>query len=96
MLIFLSKIRRKFERCLVFTGIETRKLKKILRVHAIDWTLFRPLLLWVCIMAALEVNDRDRAWFRKLIAQNASLMGLVSWDEVVEICSNLLWIRGVA
>lgn len=68
-LIFLSKIRRKFKDTLVsdttdglhgfrivHTGIEMRSLKSILATYASHWIAFRPLLLWVLLIGALEAT----------------------------------------
>ena len=97
-LILLSKIRRRFgthKRRLVFTGVETGKIRIVLEMYADKWIKFKPMLLWVLILTALEVDEEERTWLCGLIEQTALKMGLQSWDEAVGNASNLLWVGEV-
>ena len=97
-LILLSKIRRRFgthERRLVFTGLETGKMIILLKEYADKWTKFKPMLLWVLILAALEVDGEERTWLCGLMERTTLEMGMQSWDEAVVNASNLLWVGEV-
>lgn len=97
-LILLSKIRRRFgthKRRLVFTGLETGKMRILLEMYADKWTKFMPMLLWVLILTALEVDGEERTWLCGLMERTVLKIGLQSWDEAVVNASNLLWVGEV-
>ncbi|KAF2804568.1 uncharacterized protein BDZ99DRAFT_575220 [Mytilinidion resinicola] len=98
-LLLLSKIRRASSPPLspriVFTGIETDRLRALLARYYSEWTVFKPMLLWVLVLGALEVEGEERAWFCALIQRTAEEIGLRGWDEVVVSVSNLLWVGEV-
>lgn len=94
-LILLSKIRRRFGARLVFTGLETERLRILLEMYGEKWKAYRTMLLWVAILAALETVAEDRLWFCMVIENTARAMDLQGWDEVMMHASNLLWVGDV-
>ena len=94
-LLLLSKIRRRFGARLVFTGVETERLRTILEIYVQNWRKFKSMLLWTAVLAALETRDEDRVWFCEVISTTARAMKLREWDEVIAHASNLLWIGDV-
>lgn len=94
-LILLSKIRRRFGARLVFTGLETERLRILLEMYVEEWKAYRTMLLWVAILAALETVAEDRLWFCRVIENTARAMDLQGWDEVMMHASNLLWVSDV-
>lgn len=94
-LILLSKIRRRFGARLVFTEVETERLRTLLEIYGGGWTSFKTMLLWTAILAALETDNRDRLWFCDIIGHTAKAMDLQGWDEIIVHASNLLWVGDV-
>ncbi|KAF2494834.1 hypothetical protein BU16DRAFT_618815 [Lophium mytilinum] len=94
--ILLGKIRRAARGGRgVFMGIETEKLRVLLVRYGSEWTVFKPMLLWVLVLGALEVEGEERGWFCAIIRKTAGEIGLRGWDEVVVTVSNLLWVEEV-
>lgn len=91
-LILLSKIRRRFGARLVFTGVETERLRTLLEIYGEEWKSFKTMLLWTAVLAALETDNEDRLWFCDIIGNTAKAMNLQDWDEVIVHASNLLWV----
>jgi hypothetical protein len=94
-LIFLSKIRRRFGARLVFTGVETERLRVLLEMYGETWETYKKMLLWVAVLAALETDSEERLWFCDVIGKTAKAMGLQSWEGIVAHASNLLWVGDV-
>ncbi|PVI01939.1 hypothetical protein DM02DRAFT_653959 [Periconia macrospinosa] len=94
-LILLSKIRRRFGARLVFTEVETERLRTLLEINGEGWTSFKKMLLWTAILAALETDNEDRLWFCDIIGNTAKAMDLQGWDEIIVHASNLLWVGDV-
>lgn len=94
-LLLLSKIRRRFRARLVFTGVETERLRALLEIYGRSWGKYKSMLLWTAILAALETANEDRLWFCDIIGATAKAMRLRGWDEVIAHASNLLWIGDV-
>lgn len=94
-LILLSKIRRRFGARLIFTGVETGRLRTLLEIYGEGWTSFKTMLLWTAILAALETDNEDRLWFCDIIRNIAKAMGLQGWDEIIVHASNLHWVGDV-
>ena len=94
-LILLSKIRRRFGARLVFTKVETERLRTLLEIYGEGWTSFKKMLLWTAILAALETDDEDRLWFCDIIGNTAKAMDLQGWNEIIVYTSNLLWVGDV-
>ncbi|KAH7385213.1 hypothetical protein DE146DRAFT_193898 [Phaeosphaeria sp. MPI-PUGE-AT-0046c] len=94
-LILLSKIRRRFGAPLVFTWVETERLRAILDMYGQGWEAYKTMLLWVAILAALETDGEDRLWFCEFIRNSARAMNLRVWEEVMVHASNLLWVGDV-
>jgi hypothetical protein len=94
-LIFLSKIRRCFGARLVFTGVETERLRVLLEMYGDKWKTFETMLLWVAILAALETDSEDRLWFCDIIGKTAKAMDLQIWEDIIARASNLLWVGDV-
>lgn len=94
-LILLSKIRRRFGARLVFTGVETERLRTLLEIYGEEWKSFKAMLLWTAILAALETDNEDRQWFCDIIGNTAKAMNLHEWDEIIVHASNLLWVGDV-
>jgi len=91
-LILLSKIRRRFGAPLVFTGVETERLRTLLELYGQEWKSFKTMLLWTAILAALETDNEDRLWFCDIIGNTAKAMNLQTWDEIIVHASNSLWV----
>ncbi|KAK3208324.1 hypothetical protein GRF29_77g318254 [Pseudopithomyces chartarum] len=94
-LILLSKIRRRFGARLVFTGVETERLRTLLEIYGKEWKNFKSMLLWTAIMAALETDNEERQWFCEVIGDAAKTTNLQAWDEIVAHASNLFWVGDV-
>jgi hypothetical protein len=94
-LILLSKIRRRFGARLVFTGVETERLRTVLEIYGEEWKRYKTMLLWAAILAALEADKEDRLWFCDIIRNTAKAMHLQGWDEIIVHASNLLWVGDV-
>lgn len=94
-LIMLSKIRRRFGARLVFTGVETERLRTILGIYVEEWKNYKLLLLWTAIMAALETENEERMWFCNIIGNTAKAMDLQGWNDIIAHASNLLWVGDI-
>lgn len=94
-LILLSKIRRRFGARLVFTGLETERLRILLEIYGEEWKAYKAMLIWVAILAALETVAEDRLWFCRVVENTARAMDLQGWDEAMMHASNLLWVGDV-
>lgn len=94
-LILLSKFRRRFGARIVFTGLETERLRTILEIYGAEWKTYRTMFLWTTILAALEMEGEDRLWFCNIIGKAAKAMGLQNWDEIIIHASNMLWVGEV-
>lgn len=91
-LLLLSKIRKRFGARIVFTGLETERLRTILEMYGEEWNFYKTMLLWTAILAALETDGGDKLWFCNIIGKAAKAMELQSWDEVMIHASNMLWV----
>ncbi|CAI6342163.1 unnamed protein product [Periconia digitata] len=97
-LILLARIRRQFNvhtTRLVFTGLETAKLKLLLVMYAKQWTAFQPMLLWVLFLGAIEVDEAAKVWFCDLIRERTAQLEIREWDDIFAYISNLLWVGQV-
>jgi len=102
-LILLAAIHQKFttyvqspRQRLIFTGVEQITLKSIMEQHFQSWTTFRPLLLWVCVIAGIETKDEeDKVWWAALVSQTAHDMGIVDWETIMVLVSNMIWVGEV-
>jgi hypothetical protein len=93
--ILLSKIRRLFGARLVFTVVETERLRTLLQIYGEEWKAFKTMLLWTAILAALETDNEHRLWFCDIIGNTAKPMSLQGWDEIIVHASDLLWVGDV-
>lgn len=94
-LVLLGKIRRRFPTRAVFTAVETARLVEILQTYGEKWVQYRPMLLWVSVLVAIDVDEEGKAYLCQLIADTAEILGIYTWDEMIVVVSNLLWVGEV-
>lgn len=91
-LVLLGRIRRRFPTRAVFTAVETMRLVAILKTHGHCWLQYRPMLLWVLVLGAIDVDEEEKAYLCQLIADTAESLGIYKWDDMMMHVSNLLWV----
>ncbi|KAF1996683.1 hypothetical protein P154DRAFT_607778 [Amniculicola lignicola CBS 123094] len=97
-LILLAKVRRRFSTHttrLIFTGLETEKLLRLLKTYADQWIVFKPMLIWVSFLGAIGAEGQEREWFCDLIRTIGEQLMAKEWDEILVYASNLLWVGKV-
>jgi hypothetical protein len=102
-LLLLSQVRRQFNKFattsrpvkLFFTGHLTDELSAMLEDHAALWISLKTLLIWTCMLAAMEVGSEHDSTFSRIILHTAYDLGLSEWNEIVVMSSNLLWVGEV-
>ena len=102
-IVFLAAIRRNFTTYVqsprqrrIFTGVEQLYLKHLMKRYFHSWTTFRPLLLWICVIAGTETkNEEDKAWWAVLVSHTAHEMAIEDQETIMMLVSNLLWVGEV-
>ncbi|KFY94561.1 hypothetical protein V500_03158 [Pseudogymnoascus sp. VKM F-4518 (FW-2643)] len=93
-LLFLDRIRRKFMPYHITGPHFEQRLYGILTEGLIDWTEFPELELWLLITFSMNA-DPSRTTFVARITQLIDMLGLQTWDLIVEVLSGFLWLDNV-
>ncbi|PCG99744.1 Hypothetical protein PENO1_051540 [Penicillium occitanis (nom. inval.)] len=59
--------------------------------HEIDWTPYLKLRLWVLAIASLAADGEEVQWYVHEICGTTTQLGLLDWDEVLDILRQILW-----
>lgn len=90
-MILFALLRERFS--IIPSGFHEHKtlLKELLVQHEIDWTPYLKLRLWVLAIAALAADGEEVQWYVHEICGTTTQLGLLDWDEVLDILRQILW-----
>ncbi|KAH7379864.1 hypothetical protein BKA64DRAFT_686501 [Cadophora sp. MPI-SDFR-AT-0126] len=93
VLLYLAEIRRDFGVYPVVTHIHISKLRSLLEdSEDVPWHEFKPLKLWVLVMALLEAkSSEDKDWFADQIRGLTEELNLKSGEELEELLEGMFW-----
>jgi len=79
-------------------GVNTnhrRRLPKLLRSHALDWSGLEELELWVLVIGALIEIDEESVWIFGRINRIMQMSGL-DWQGILLVLWQIAWTEGVS
>lgn len=90
-MILFALLRERFS--IIPSGVIEHKnlVKELILRHEVDWAPYLELRLWVLAIAALAADGRDVQWYIDEMSGTATQMGLLDWDEVLDILRQILW-----
>ncbi|KAI7970737.1 hypothetical protein EIK77_007917 [Talaromyces pinophilus] len=90
-MILFALLRERFS--IIPSGFHEHKtlLKELLVQHEIDWTPYLKLRLWVLAIASLAADGEEVQWYVHEICGTTTQLGLLDWDEVLDILRQILW-----
>lgn len=94
-LIYLGDIRVAFMEYHVMGCHFVEKLSDIMAYESEEWEEFQELKLWVLTVGAIKASAAGREIFVEGIQKMVEVMDIETWDEVVQIVSDIIWLDEV-
>jgi hypothetical protein len=96
-LLYLAEIRSKFGVNLT-PDIHTRKLKDAIMLQGeAAWDENGEILVWLLIIGGIQSlsMEEEHAWYVEALASRAASHGYISWEDLMSLVREVLWIDGV-
>jgi hypothetical protein len=96
-ILFLAEVRRKFGISPIVTHVQTTKLRRLLDTnHMLRGEELDCIRIWAIVMACCaEPTEANRAWAVRALIRSSVFSRYQSWDNLINMISNLWWIEEV-
>ncbi|KAF2672871.1 hypothetical protein BT63DRAFT_138760 [Microthyrium microscopicum] len=93
-ILFIAMIKK--HHGVVPSGVPECKLRlsQFLTQVAVDWSSFMDLHLWVLMIGALAEKN-GRLWYVSEISATMREMGLIKWDDLLDVVKDIIWINEI-